>query len=43
MAGLRFTDVQSRPTEFLALTSVTLDAFQQLPGFRAMKENIHWS
>ena len=30
MAGLRFTDVRSRPTEFLALTSVTLDEFQQL-------------
>ena len=30
MAGLRFTDVQSRPTEFLDLTSVTLDEFQLL-------------
>src|SRR5919106_5415389 len=30
MAGLRFTDVQSRPTEFLDLTSVTLEEFQQL-------------
>src|SRR5712691_5524658 len=30
MASLRFTDVQSRPTEFLDLTSVTLDEFQQL-------------
>ena len=36
MAGLRFTDVQSRPTEFLALTSLTLDEFQQLvPPFEA--------
>ena len=30
MAGLRFTDMQSRPTEFLDLTSVSLDEFQQL-------------
>ncbi len=30
MAGLRFIDVQSRPTEFLDLTSLTLDEFQQL-------------
>ena len=30
MAGLRFADLQSRPTEFLDLTSVTLDEFQQL-------------
>jgi hypothetical protein len=30
MAGLRFTDVQSRPTEFLDLTSVTLDEFRLL-------------
>jgi hypothetical protein len=30
MAGLRFTDVQARPTEFLDLTSVTLEEFQQL-------------
>src|SRR5919106_1084374 len=36
MAGLRFTDVQSRPTEFLDLTSVTLEEFQQLvPPFEA--------
>jgi hypothetical protein len=26
MAGVRFTEVQSRPTAFLDLTSVTLDA-----------------
>src|SRR6266404_2816358 len=30
MASLRFTDVQDRPTEFLDLTSLTLDEFQQL-------------
>src|SRR5499426_3776137 len=30
MAGLRFTDVQARPTEFLDLTSLTLDEFQLL-------------
>jgi hypothetical protein len=35
MAGLRFTDLQSRPTEFLDLTSVTLEEFQQQPTFEA--------
>ena len=36
MAGLRFTDLQSRPTEFLDFTSVTLEEFQQLvPPFEA--------
>ena len=36
MAGLRFTDLQSRPMEFLDLTSVTLDELQQLvPPFEA--------
>jgi Helix-turn-helix of DDE superfamily endonuclease len=30
MAGLRFTDLQSRPMEFLDFTSLTLDEFQQL-------------
>jgi hypothetical protein len=36
MAGLRFTDVRSRPTEFLDLTSVTLEELQQLvPPFEA--------
>jgi hypothetical protein len=36
MVGLRFTDVQSRPTEFLDFTSLTLDEFQQLvPPFEA--------
>src|SRR5918995_338173 len=36
MASLRWTDVQSRPTEFLDWTSLTLDEFQQLvPPFEA--------
>src|SRR5213594_4006281 len=36
MAHLQFTDVQARPTEFLDVTSVTLDEFQQLlPPFEA--------
>jgi DDE superfamily endonuclease len=36
MAGLRFTELQSRPLEFLDFTSVTLDEFQQLvPPFEA--------
>jgi hypothetical protein len=36
MARLRFADVQSRPTEFLDFTSLTLDEFQQLvPPFEA--------
>jgi hypothetical protein len=30
MAGLRFTDLQSRPMECLDFTSLTLDEFQQL-------------
>ena len=30
MAGVRFTDLQSRPMEFLDFTSVTLAEFQQL-------------
>jgi hypothetical protein len=30
MASVRFTDVQSPPTEFLDLTSGTLDEFEQL-------------
>ena len=30
MAGVRFTDVQARPTAFLDFTSVTLDEFQTL-------------
>src|SRR2546427_1661070 len=36
MASIRFTDVQSRPTEFLDFTSLTLEEFQQLvPPFEA--------
>src|SRR5215813_6958959 len=36
MASVRFADVQSRPTEFLDVTSLTLDEFQQLvPPFEA--------
>jgi hypothetical protein len=36
MAGLQFTELQSRPLEFLDFTSVTLDEFQQLiPSFEA--------
>ncbi len=30
MASIRFTDVQERPSEFLDLTSLTLEEFQQL-------------
>ena len=34
MAGLRFSDVHTRPTEFLDLTSLTLDEFECLvPAF----------
>jgi hypothetical protein len=36
MAHVQFTDVQDHPTEFLDLTSLTLDEFQQLlPPFEA--------
>jgi len=36
MAGLRFTELQARPMEFLDFTSVPLDEFQQLvPPFEA--------
>jgi Helix-turn-helix of DDE superfamily endonuclease len=36
MAHVQFTDVQDRPIEFLDLTSLTLDEFQQLvPPFEA--------
>src|SRR5215831_2762571 len=36
MAGVRFTELQSRPMEFLDFTSVTLDEFQLLvPPFEA--------
>ena len=30
MAAIRFVDVQARPIEFLDLTSLTLDEFEQL-------------
>src|SRR5215475_13895206 len=34
MAGVRFTELQSRPMEFLDFTNLTLDEFQQLvPSF----------
>jgi hypothetical protein len=36
MGSLRFADIQSRPTEVLDLTSLTLDEFQRLvPSFEA--------
>src|SRR5499425_2903080 len=36
MAGVRFTELQSRPMAFLDVTSLTLDEFQQLvPPFEA--------
>ena len=36
MASVRFADVQSRPTEFLDFTSLTLDEFHQLvPSYEA--------
>jgi Helix-turn-helix of DDE superfamily endonuclease len=36
MAGVQFAEVQARPTEFLDMTSLTLDEFQQLvPSFEA--------
>ena len=36
MAGIRFTELPSRPMEFLDFTSLTLDEFQQLvPPFEA--------
>src|SRR5215813_9897099 len=36
MASIRFADMQSRPTEFLDVTSLTLDEFQLLvPPFEA--------
>src|SRR5688572_33263124 len=36
MASIRFADVQTRPTELLDFTSLTLDEFQQLvPPFEA--------
>jgi hypothetical protein len=42
MAGVRFSDVQSRPMEFLDLTSLTLDEFEQLiPPFEAAFQAPH--
>src|SRR2546422_6938896 len=36
MAHLQFTDIQDRPTEFLDVTSLTIEEFQQLvPPFEA--------
>src|SRR5919198_747808 len=36
MAGVRFTELQSRPMEFLDFTGLTLEEFQQLvPPFEA--------
>src|SRR2546429_9831894 len=36
MASIQFADVQSRPTEFLDFTSLTLEEFQQLvPPFES--------
>ena len=36
MGSLRFTDIQTRPTEVVDLTSLTLNEFQQLvPPFEA--------
>src|SRR6202008_3431614 len=42
MAHVQFTDVQERPTEFLDLTSLTRDEFQQLlPPFEAEFKRLH--
>src|SRR5512132_414274 len=39
MGSLRFTNIQTRPTEVLDLTSLTLDEFQRLvPPFEAACE-----
>ena len=41
MAHVQFTDVQDRPMEFLDLTSLTLDEFQQLiPPFEARSRRL---
>jgi hypothetical protein len=45
MAGVRFSEVQSRPLEFLDLTSLTLEEFEQLvPPFEAafQAHMAHW-
>ena len=42
MAGVRFNDVQSRPFEFLDLTSLTLEEFEQLiPPFEQAFQASH--
>jgi hypothetical protein len=39
MSNVRFIDVQSRPTEFLDFTSLTLEEFQTLvPPFEESRE-----
>ena len=45
MAGVRFTDVQARPTAFLDFTSVTLDEFQTLAAddLIGINSNVHRS
>ena len=43
MAGLRFTDLQSRPIEFLDFTSVTLDEFQQLGLGQDLADTVYWT
>ena len=40
MASIQFADVQSRPTEFLDFTSLTLDEFQQLALQPRTPENL---
>jgi hypothetical protein len=40
MVGLRCIDVQSRPTAFLDVTSLTLDEFQQLVRARSQGAGI---
>jgi hypothetical protein len=45
MAGLRFSEIQTRPTEVLDLTSLTVEEFQQLvPPFEAAFQAYmaHW-
>jgi hypothetical protein len=45
MGSLRFADLQTRPTEVLDLTSLTLDEFQQLvPPFEVTftAHMAHW-
>jgi hypothetical protein len=45
MGTIRFADLQSRPTEVLDLTSLTVDEFQQLvPPFEAafQAHMAHW-